>query len=436
MDTPVMERPEPTRAARRARARGWSASCLVSLIVLVSPAVHAQQGDEEPASAGPALAPASKGDEEPAAVEEAAPEPAVEPPGAKEVAPAPPEPGTGINVVTSPHGSVKVGFVLQVGMDYVEAQPGTTTDDSFQIKPTRARLLLSGFVLKERINYLVQFDGFQGLQSILAGSEGQKRVYATAAEPAAPQVPFLLDVILMFDYIPKTTLKFGRYLSQFMYMMPRNTGDLYMIQYPLVLYKFGVWRQFSLESITTTKYLDVIVGVYNGPPNNWGDDNLYKDYNLKIRVKPAPWIHVGLFSWIGMPRSSVEGSTRPYALEATYGGELFVHPLDDRLKILFEGLARTHFDYAPGGYTAFTAFGFYAHASYQPVKQLEILGRFDYFDPSTEAGNDIGHWTTVGVNFFLDGINAKLSINYVYKVDETRSFRGWSELLTQASLHF
>jgi hypothetical protein len=40
------------------------------------------------------------------------------------------------------------------------------------------------------------------------------------------------------------------------------------------------------------------------------------------------------------------------------------------------------------------------------------------------------------VNFFLDGINAKLSINYVYKVDETRSFRGWSELLTQASLHF
>jgi len=415
------------------------AVCSMLIACLAAPAVSAQEGGGEPAATPPALAPAPAGEKEPEpAVEVIPPEPEKEAPVEKAEKPASPEPGTGINVVTSPHGSVKVGFVLQVGLDYIQKQPGTTTDNTFQIKPTRARLLLSGFVLEKRINYLVQFDGVQGFQSILAGSEGQNRVYATAAEPAAPKVPFLLDMILSFDYIPKTTIKVGRFLSQFTYMMPRNTADLYMIYYPLVLLKLGAWRQFSIESITTTQYLDFIVGIYNGPANNWGDDNLYKDYNLKFRIKPAPWIHFGMFSWVGMPKATVEDSKRPYALEVTYGGELFIHPLEDRLKILFEGLARTRFDYAPGpgGVQSGTQFGFYAHASYQLIKQLEILGRFDYYDPSTEAKSDIGWWTTVGINYFLDGINAKLSLNYVYKVDETKHFHGWSEVLAQASLHF
>ncbi len=339
----------------------------------------------------------------------------------------------GINLVTSPHGSVKVGFVLQVGMDWIERPQAA---DTFEIKPTRARLLLSGFVIDRKIEYFLQFDGVQGLQSILPDSAGEKRIASTKAEPASPGVPFLLDMTLLFKFIPKTTIKVGRYLSQFMYMMPRNTADLYMISYPLVLYKLGVWRQFSIESMTETRYLDVIVGLYNGPPNNWGDDNKYKDYNLKIRVKPAPWIHVGAFVWVGMPRATAEASTKLYAVDVTYGGEIYIHFWEDRVKLLAEGLARSRLDHLSRWRDSGTAYGLYVHGSVQLTRQFELLGRFDFFDPSSSVRSDMGYWVTGGVNWLVDGIHAKLSVNYIYKLEETRSFVGWSEVLAQASLHF
>ncbi len=78
------------------------------------------------------------------------------------------------------------------------------------------------------------------------------------------------------------SMRVGRFVPEFSYMMPRNTADLAAINYPLYTLlpttydsnhklingSFGVWRQLGLDiTYKPIEQLTLIVGVFNGMIN-------------------------------------------------------------------------------------------------------------------------------------------------------------------------
>ena len=45
---------------------------------------------------------------------------------------------------------------------------------------------------------------------------------------------------------------------------------------------------------------------------------------------------------------------------------------------------------------------------------LQLIGRFDQFDPNRDASNDLKREYTVGLNWFIKGQALKVVFNYVF----------------------
>src|SRR5574344_99715 len=58
--------------------------------------------------------------------------------------------------------------------------------------------------------------------------------------------------------------------------------------------------------------------------------------------------------------------------------------------------------------------GFVGTIKYRITPKLQILGRFDQFDPNLDKGNDMRREYTAGINYFIKGQSLRLTLNYVY----------------------
>ncbi|MFH1434393.1 MAG: hypothetical protein ABIJ56_01630, partial [Pseudomonadota bacterium] len=64
------------------------------------------------------------------------------------------------------------------------------------------------------------------------------------------------------------------------------------------------------------------------------------------------------------------------------------------------------------------AHGAFLHVGYRFIRQMEIMLRGDFYD--ADVNNDGGRelWPTLGVNYYLDGIHARVTAEYILKVRE------------------
>ncbi len=60
------------------------------------------------------------------------------------------------------------------------------------------------------------------------------------------------------------------------------------------------------------------------------------------------------------------------------------------------------------------ASGFYATLGYMLTKKLQILARYDEFDPNREIANNNQREYSVGLNYFIKGQGLRLILNYVF----------------------
>ena len=60
------------------------------------------------------------------------------------------------------------------------------------------------------------------------------------------------------------------------------------------------------------------------------------------------------------------------------------------------------------------ASGFYATLGYMLTKKLQILARYDQFDPDHDIGNNKTREYSVGLNYFIKGQGLRLILNYVF----------------------
>lgn len=302
------------------------------------------------------------------------------------------------------NGTLKVGGILQSTVNYYQdtLQPQT----SFVMK--RARFLLFGSIIPDKVKYFVQTE--------------------------AVGTPFLLDTKLQFFYLPKTEVAFGRFLPNFTYYMPMSTAKLDFVNYPLISTKYAMWRQVGLQTTTMTDYIDLNLGLFNGyPANNWSDNNDAKDFLGRATFKPFNGIQVFGYGWMGnllMAEDSDLQNTR-------FGGGLSIERKlsEDGMAITLRGEYLMAGDEDTTGNTI-KSMGYYLQGGFKPKPQFEILGRYEAYDPNTDAGDNAITWITGGVNYYISGTNAMLYLNYVKKINEGAIDPDDDEVILQAQIAF
>jgi len=315
-------------------------------------------------------------------------------------------------------GTLKIGGILQAGFtfnmedeeeeDWIEIPEFA---NSFTLN--RARFLFWGEIVPGKVKYFVQTE-----------TKGS---------------PSILDYKAQFFYIEKTEIAFGRFLPNFTLYMPYSTAALEMINYPLTTQRYAVWRQVGIQSTTKIEYVDFNVGIFNGyPANNFSDDNDAKDFLGRVEFKPPIEkgnITLGGYAWIGSALPKFGGFTVPNPDEETlkmnrFGGFAKVdYKASADVTVKFRGeflMASTEKLTSTVLYDVVSVDGlaFFAHGAVQPSPSVEILARYDFHDPDKdmefvqdESDDDEEAWLTIGLNYYLEGLNSMFYLNFIHKME-------------------
>ncbi len=284
-------------------------------------------------------------------------------------------------------GSLKLGLILQPTISWTQNELAPATSMTMK----RARFLLSGEILPGKIKYFVQTEA--------VGS------------------PTLLDMKLQFYYLPKTEIAVGRFLPSFTTYMPMSTAKLDLINYPLMVTRYGMWRQVGIQTTTTTSSVDFSLGLFNGyPSNNWTDNNDGKDFLVRFGVKPSKGLVLFGNAWLG---NAVFAESTDLKKNLFGGGVVFDRAISgNRSALSFRGECLWGSEGAASGEKA-KSFGAYANIGWKINPSVECLVRYDRFDPDTKTGENGISWITTGVNYYLQGQNVMLYLNYIKKINET-----------------
>ena len=295
--------------------------------------------------------------------------------------------------VLAHYGTLKIGGIMQSTFTYNMDEDDVQTE--FALK--RSRLLFWGTILNDKIKYFIQTEGVSS--------------------------PYVLDTKLIFaDYIPMTTITIGRFLPNFTHYMPRSTAMLDMINYPLMVGNYAMWRQIGVQTMTKTDYVDFNVGLFNGyPANSTTENNDAKDLLLAAAGKPAEFVKLFGYGWFG---NLLLADDEDLAKNRYGFGALIDYPLSEEMSVAFKGEYCLGIDEQGEGIDDLNSAGYYAHVGFKVKPQIELLLRYDNIDPDTDANaNDYAgagatSWITLGANYFLDGEHVKFSLNYIMKKEE------------------
>ena len=310
-------------------------------------------------------------------------------------------------------GDLKIGAILQAGLDYSLADDTTATgaqNVNGQFTLNRARFLFWGTIVPDKVKYFVQTETRNGVGA--------------------------LDYKMTFvDYIPQTEITVGRFLPSFTYYMPRHTGKLDMINYPLFLiasktpegvkgnfWDYAMWRQTGVQITTKVEnFADWAFtgGLFNGPADNIADNNDAKDVLLRADFMPKTdfgKIVIGGHAWLGNLLLA-DDEDCAYNRFGFFG--VLMHEKATVVAELVMGSdEEAHFDAAKNEWTDRSSMGFYGHAEYKVNPEIGILGRFDFFDQNTDVDDNAWTWITFGVNYYIESYNAMMYLNFIHKEEQ------------------
>jgi hypothetical protein len=320
-------------------------------------------------------------------------------------------------------GSLRMGGIFQswlyaTNWDNTLQYGGVDKYTEFTVK--RARFLFWGTIVPDKVKYFAQLD--------------------------MVNAPAFLDYKMIFaNYVPKTSISVGRFLPYWTLYMWKPVSELELIHYPLIeevpsevlsdVPNFAMWRQGGVQSATDFDMFSVYLGLFNGADyvNNNGDNNNAKDFMARLDIHPAMENINLLFGgefWLGRYKvstnaDSTEGTTM-------FGGFLSLD-YNKMLKFRGEYMMRTT---KYGWYNPdieklddLKSAGFYVTGGYMPIDWLEVLARYDYFDPNTlnkedvqfmdhPTNKDAESWFTLGVNYMFHKYNAVIALNLIKKTEQ------------------
>jgi len=302
-------------------------------------------------------------------------------------------------------GTLKIGGVLQTVYGY--APIGGPDYRAWSFTEKRVRVILNGDLPEQRVKYLVQLE-------------------ALAMSP-------LLDArVQACGWLPRTDVYVGRFIPSLGYYMPRSTALLEMINYPLLVTKYAMWRQMGVQTATKLGPVDWNMGVFNGyPANNTADHDPGKDLFFSSWYRGPAGIQLFGYGWLGNAVEAHDGDTRRRWFG---GGAVTERKLGERMMLLVRGEAAAGETRQGRGGPLTKSGGGYLHLGFRPHPNVELLGRWDRFD--TNGDDDGAAWFTGGLNYHFSGTNLMLYANYVHKRPEAETPGNDDEFLVQAQLAF
>ncbi len=304
------------------------------------------------------------------------------------------------------NGVLRLGGILQTSIYYHQE----TTKPKTEFKMDRARFLFWGTLIPDKVKYFIQTEAVQAIAAVVKDTLGGME--------SAVKTPFLLDTKLSFNYIPKTEITIGRFLPAFTIYMPRPVSKLDVVNYPLLVPAYAMWRQVGVQTTTQTKYLDFNLGLFNGyPSNNWSDNNDNKDALFSGAIKPVDFVKILGYGWMG----NVVLDEPADLAKNRYGGGLSINrKFPEKMALVINGEYVLGEDETIAGQTTKSA-GYYGHVGFSINPYVELIVRYDNFDPDTDTDNNATSWITGGLNLKIKGDNAKIAVNYVNKQEEGTS---------------
>ncbi len=271
-------------------------------------------------------------------------------------------------------------------------------DETVGFRFQRARIVLMGHLLSRNLEYFFQGD-------------------------AGNMASFALDMFVRYKY-QGFSLRVGRFLPDFTYMMPRDRAHLDAVNFPIFLTTgaFGVWRQIGAEiGYQANDQFVVKLGVFNGlmyEPGainpqlinmqmgtiatgtgvytNYTDNNKAKDIMLRAAFKPMDALSLDLNFWLGMPNNFNGDSDNDIVIMGGPGAEYN----NGRLHLISEFMFRV-VSYGDDS-DARKALALWAHIGYKLQDWIEGIFRVEWLEPDMDTDDDMRLRFTAGGHFAVE----------------------------------
>ena len=202
--------------------------------------------------------------------------------------------------------------------------------------------------------------------------------------------------------LPFGKLSMGRFYEPFglEYTTPPSNFDT-INPTNMLWYYFGYSRDIGIELSNNLGFMKYGVAIVNGADNKFVDDNRAKDLVGRFVFMPNSNLAYGF--------SGYTGKTGTMEMEKSLAGaEISYNCSIGSLKGEIIG----------GKMNGANSFGWYLQPLIGIKTPLQLLLRYESWDPNTAIAGDLTGTLTLGVNYFFDE-GSKLQINYENKAEET-----------------
>ena len=149
----------------------------------------------------------------------------------------------------------------------------------------------------------------------------------------------------------------------------------------------------------------------------------------------------GGYAWLGFAPDPYDPENEETLKSNRFGGFAKADYAKDEVTLRFRGEFLAAEDEYPGATKngsndTFNSQAWFLHVGVQPVKEVEFLVRYDWFDLNTDMDDDGISAVTGGVNYYIDGINAMFYLNYIHHMAQWEDFETFGVVQAQAQITF
>lgn len=240
--------------------------------------------------------------------------------------------------------------------------------------------------------------------------------------------PFFQDLYVETTRIPHTSILVGNSRPGVGIEGAQSPYTLAFINRSQISRNLANIRKFGVRVRGDYSLMDYDVGIYSSSTNFTAFFPGH-EFDAWMNIKPlgkTDGKYGKLVTGAGLQSGEKHGMS--YYLTGAYAGYEY-----KKFWTKFE-YARANGSNGGSGLTDRRSQGLFWTVAYHVTKKLEILARYDQFDPDREIKNNNQREYTLGANYYLKGQAMKLIFNYIYcqndnKVDSHRLMMGTQFLL-------
>lgn len=302
----------------------------------------------------------------------------------------------------------------------IQKQEEESSKKEFAVSGIRP-LKLAGYA---QVRYIAKEDGIDGFDIRRArldfkGNFTERFEYRTQVEFGSTAIK-LLDASISYKFDESRKITFGQFIVPFSLENLTSNTKIETVNRSQVVEALagrskdvigdqngddiGVQMSGSLFPQGEYNFIEYTAGVFNGSGINKADLNEQKDVAARIVLRPFKELSIGgsIYDGLGNYGTPANDKNRD-RVEADIA--------------YFDGVLSVRAEAIVGKDDTVEKDGWYAQAGYFLFpKELELVAKYDLYDPNTSKANDETGVATFGVNWFFNKL-VFVQVNYEYKVE-------------------